>query len=299
MKKADLAKVKDEVENFFTTAREAPFSGDITIHGPSGHGKTWFMGSASTYWPSPEWFVTPVEERTWIKLEDLLWLPYDDGALDGFKAHKIDVPVFDVRKMIAKHGIGKTMRRVPDELATFFAQNPAIKFAAHDTISEQDKFRQRELRSKEWGDPRQMWGVLADDHARYRMDAKDAGVNYGVRNLFSCHSAAKVEQSGVGDKAAAAAEVEKVKKLATRTPGGASIQVDISGKGHDSYINNSSLVISIRTIKKKGQPDERKAQLTSVGNFEGKNRFQGILNDEMEAHLGKMLARLEAIALAN
>lgn len=301
-KAAGAEALGDLAARYMRSSRSSPFSGDLIVHGPPGHGKSWFMASGSKSWPTEEFFAKPVTERSWVTLSDIIILAWDDGATDGLKAHRIDVPMIPVREMAAELGAQQaaftSLVLLEQHLEASKAAGSPVRLIAHDTISEQDKEIEGELRTKPWDDPRQMYGALFQFHSKYRRTAKDIALRLGARNLFSCHSVPKTEQAGSSQAAMAASKLQKLQRKAGALPGAPEIYADITGKGHGVYINNSSLVLTIRTIVAKGQPSKRIVSLGGTDGFEEKNRFQGILNDEEPADLGLVLAKLDASASA-
>lgn len=89
----------------------------IILAGPAGAGKTFAAATGSKFFPhdrieelqslseakGAKAVAGRLVELPWISLSDMLWLPIDDGALDGLRAFKINVPYVDWRGLVMKN----------------------------------------------------------------------------------------------------------------------------------------------------------------------------------------------------
>src|SRR5512140_2250656 len=66
----------------------------IVIHGPYGAGKTTCAASASEFFPDELTTKRVGAKGKLVELEDMVWLAFDNGALDGFRERGLRVMSF-------------------------------------------------------------------------------------------------------------------------------------------------------------------------------------------------------------
>lgn len=218
-------------------------------------------------------------------MDDIIWCAVDRGAVDGLLMQRIDVPhLIDVRGLCEDFGADKGTEHA-NSLVEQIVREAPIRFVVWDTVSELDKLWHTELESRGDEDGQFVFRKLLSKHrSNYSRAHKAAG---SARVLWLAHSAA------VGEARPNAPKSIEAQKRATRLPGGAEIKLAVTGQGHDLYINNASLVLSIVLEERKGFPPVR--SVTSGGTtFETKNRLQGLVGDREPFDLNAIHSRVDA-----
>lgn len=283
---------KRSIESYRSSGLRVGLTGDIAIHAPPAFGKSFLAATASAHWPKERLGTQAVS------LSDVIWCAVDRGAVDGLLMSKVNVPyLIDVRSLCEDFGAAKGTEHANTLVEATIKENPDVRVVVWDTISELDKVWQVEL-ERTGGDEDSQWlyRKLLSRHRSHYSSAHKAAL--GRRVLWLAHSAAITEARRDAPKSVEA------QRRATRLPGGAEIKLDATGKGHDLYINNASLVLTIVIEEAKGKPTQR--FVTSGGtSFETKNRLQGLVKDRdvfdlselgnrVDSRLGEIRAELTA-----
>jgi hypothetical protein len=212
----------------------------------------------------------------------MLWWSVDLGACDGLLGQQIEVPWhIDVRDLCEEFGPVKGVEYALQLTRERLLASPSIRYVVVDTVSELDKLWQRALEA-EMGDEDSRWlyRKLLSRHGRFHGDIHRAVGS--AKPIFLAHSAA------ISEPAANAPQSQKMQQKAARLPGGAEIKLDVTGKGHDIYINNASFVFTIGLEERKGQLPKRMA-ITDTTSFEVKNRLPGLFPSRFDPWLAPHL----------
>jgi hypothetical protein len=260
----------------------------VCIHGPMSAGKTFLAASASEHYPAD------LPAAKMVDLGDLYWGAADRGAVDGFKHNNIRVPVFNFtrfmgdRELWSKHfnaeptiiqtanhfvrtakervvsGLTKTI--VVDTLTTldshFFAYH-AAKYAAHPNHYEAYKHN------------------LAA-HLLFHTSLCQTGANI----LYLFHSRAAGDESSVSEKA---------KQASVLVAGGARYVPDLTGAAPKFYKHDASLQLVMMATKEAGKKKLIRKVLIGLNDkqYEGKNRFEGLLNEIEEPNLKTIFQKIK------
>jgi hypothetical protein len=138
-------------------------------------------------------------------------------------------------------------------------------------------------------DTRAMWTQILNSHGEFFKDI----THCKARVIFLCHAA-------VNNEAVAVKKTEQQEaKLGVSTLAGTDIDIkpQISGQALDLYLKNASLILPMKMFGQAGtSSSERKFFPHGGGGMEGGNRYQSYLKQEEEAHLGKLLKKIESAA---
>ena len=245
----------------------------VVAHGPPGSGKTFFAASLSKSWPKS------LPAKKWTKLSDVLWVPFDSGALDGLLEQKIEVPSIDVDAILEEEDVLGALEEITDIV---YDESPEIVVV--DTVSKLDKeflgFWNENAPLAKGGakDGYAIYREVLATHRRFHanFDALPCDV------IFLCHSKPRPESA---DR----------KQRAGGLPGMSDIDMDLTGQALNIYRQDSSLVVSIEAVPVGNGKFQRFAWTTPHKGFEAKNRFQVSLDEKEPAHLGKMYAKIEGV----
>lgn len=254
------------------------------VLGNIGAGKTFFSASASNYMPKS----LPAKKRT--VLEDMLWMGFDAGAAAGFKHNKLSVPYLDIVQIMSDPDIyehhGFTTRpptitealNIMHNLADDYIAEGKTHFLVVDTITTLDVMLLDHHRKVCKGDTNTYakYDLNLAAHSEHHNRNKATGINV----IYNCHSRA------VGESPS-----QKDKNVSVLVVGGSRFIPDITGRAPAIYKRDASAQIVIAATKRPKVPGlSRKVYIgyNDIG-WEGKNRYEGLLPDEMEPNLGKIL----------
>lgn len=250
--------------------------GDILIHAPSGAGKTFLAATISEHFPE--------KEGVKASLDDMLWLLFDLGGLNGFKESGLSVPVIDMRAMVSEMGLLRAIQKLKEEVSS--AMTSATKYLVVDTVSAFDEQLCAFWDAKMPDEAQSMrkFGNIANGHSYFHQSL----MGLPVLRIWLCHSKSAVN--------AVETAASKAAKLTHQSDPG-KIQPEITGKSRSLYVKHSSLECVIRATPIPGQkrgPGAVKRVLLPYGDsmFEGKCRWQGSLDSEEEPHLGKLIQKI-------
>jgi len=276
--KPTVRKTATQVSSNITMSNELTLEDQIvSVHGPRGSGKTTLAASVSTaaskVWPPAKKAAKPVV------IKDMLWLGFDAGATSCLADRGYRVGVLDYGRM--KRGgmdVTKIIDTMVREVTVWAAAHPGGWIVA-DTITALGK----ELEVY-WGprtsDGFKKWAAVLETHQRFYSALRAAS----GRLIFLFHSKDKFAED---DKA-------KKKEQAKRSPGNPNIVPAISGSGGDTYLDNSSLILTMAARRETGKKTLRREVYTeTTASSEAKNRFSLTLDPIEEPHLGKMWAKIE------
>ena len=258
---------------------------NITIHGPPGHGKTRCAAMASKGWGTKE-----------KVLDDQLWIMFDHHGLAGLVAEGYTIPyVIDVPLLIKEGKNGRPLNAlqalaiVYTTMYAAIAAYPGIRIVIGDTISALDdmlvKYWDENCPETKGGkrNTMEMWTCLRNSHTQFF----DVLTSVDKYIIFLAHP------KTVDEEHANAIQLAKIQSVST--PGKANLIPQITGQSLGLYTKHTSLEMSLLAIPGAGLSKTSTRKLFSHANagYRGKNRFQGIIPDEMDADLGKVIELIE------
>lgn len=261
------------------------------ILGPPKHGKTTMAATMSKDYVDGE-----VPDGGNIVLSDILWVPWDHGALDGLRERGMTAEVVNANlSAFTGQQLVNASTDVPAECKKWVAEKrkefgpDADLTVVYDTGSTFAGMLESHFEQKPNGetrDGREKWGLVFNQHKRMfsNMNRLDAHV------LFLFHTKA----ISVMGKEAEVAEAKKV-KAATSVPGTFAVETDIAGKAKKFYINNMSLIFPlIAKTEKNKKPADWKRVIYPFGtqDIEGASRFVLRLDQEEKADFRVILPKL-------
>lgn len=268
---------------YLKSTKVGPFEGDIIAHGPPASGKTRFFATVSEHFPEKTGEV-------WVMLDDVFFLTFDKGALDGLKVEKLEVHSFDVRAAIAALGAVKGTFDALKFLGDYLKRNPQIKYVVTDTISEMAELWQEHF-GRNQDDKWAVFRHLGETHTRFKAELNKVVTPTGVQSFFASHSKARVINADSSD-------AQKKAAIAEKLPGGNDIGLDIDGQGRGTYTRNASLIFAAQCKQMPGKEPIYVVMPRGGNGFEGKDRLARILKQEEEPNLGKILKKLNLAAAA-
>ena len=291
--------------------------GAVVIFGAPEAGKTSLAASASAYFPKDlEAHLAArakqkPEERTFIKLEDMLWIQYDDGATEALKDLGLTAPTIRWSKAFDKQ---EDPTKAPDlsSAKSFRAAQAAImaeirrikpKFVVWDTMSTMndilETYQRERLSALHSGNTQRMYGSIAAEN----MNLAAAYARFeaiGVQNIYLFHGQA--DTSDLID-ATAKGGMEALQKAQRQTKadgeiGKADIVLKAVGKARDIYVNNVSYIFNLRCKQdEKTKKDIRTLHTRKDSGILGKSRGINRLPAEIpDPHLGRIFALLKGAA---
>lgn len=261
---------------------DAELEGDIVIHGPPKHGKTFLAASASEFFPED---MDELGSGKKFELDDMLWVSFDDGATAGFRGAGLKVRELSFRPLLAQKPLPDALDLLAALVKKAFAAHP-VKYIVGDTISMLDRMLVDYYATLHESSENTfaMWKDVLRRHMRFRaaMSAIPA------EKIYNFHSKAQLEASQKTPDQRARADAAKL-------PGGEAITPDISGQARTAYIGNSSLELTIKCLVApgKGKREVRRVVYPyGSGGFEGSNRYHHVLEYEEEPHLRHIFEKI-------
>ncbi len=252
----------------------------IAVHAPVKHGKTFLAATASQFFPAS------LPSPTDVELDDLLWLTFDVGALDGFTEVGLSVPQIDVTSILAStRGDIFKATDLAMQAAQAYIQRGLTSWIVVDTVSSLDR-----MLNEYWERNNPASGTGEEKFVLYRMIASSHAKFYtnltliAPRIIFLFHSTAKFDTD---DKA-------RRKTRATAMPGESAIVPEITGKSRGTYLANCSLELALRAVKDPSSKTIKRTVYPYGGmDFEGGGRFHQSLGQEEPANLTHILAKIK------
>lgn len=272
---ADKAK---ELTRFIMSSHTAPLTGAIVAHGPPASGKTRFAATAS------EQFPLKTGEKV-VKLEDIVYVTFDQGALDGLKVEKLDVPFINARAMIAEMGAVKGTFAALDLLDHFLTTVTGVKFVVIDTISEMSELWHEGI-GRSVDDKWAVYRQMGENHTRFHAQVNKVCTPRGIQPIYLSHSKARVPSPEQTDQQKKSGQAEKL-------PGGNDIGLDIDGQGRGTYTRNASLIFAVRCVQIPGKEPTYEVLPRGGYNFEGKDRLARVLSPSEPSNLKSIFLKIQ------
>lgn len=272
-------KVKALADKYLKASKTAPLSGAIVAHGPPCSGKTRFAATASEHFP----------EKTgekWVALSDVLFLTFDQGALDGLKVEKLDVAFVDARAMVAEMGAVKATFEALQLVDGYLQEHPEVRFIVIDTISEMAELWGEGI-GRTTDDKWAIFRLLGETHTRFHAMVNKICTPRGVVPIYLSHSKARTQGSDT-------TEAQKKSAQAERLPGGNDIGLDVDGQGRGTYTRNASLLFAVRCKQLAGKEPIYEVLPRGGDGFEGKDRLARILQSSEPSNLRRILQKIES-----
>jgi len=258
----------------------------VLVTGNISAGKTFLAGTASDFWPAK------LPAAKMVTLEDMFWLQFDAKATAGFKHNNIKVATFDVNRFMSREELWSQSYRVQPTIvqaieaglqagAEFVAKNGPQSKIVVDTLSKMD-YKLFLYHSEKAEKEQQMGGkentyrkfdlnLMA--HNRFHESIKGLGADI----IYCCHLKAEKQDA---DKA-----------QATKVIGGASWVPDLIGQAPKYYKSDETLQLVLKATRAPRSKEVTRRVLIGINDegYESKNRYEGLLPNEMEADLGKIM----------
>lgn len=288
-------KPKEDLSEFFSSSHDLYLTGGFVTHGGLKNGKSFFAATASSCWPDglkmeEARSIESIGEDRWrklkpVRLEDLIWLPYDLGALDGFPQFKIEVPSLDVRAIIKKFNAPLGVRKVNQTIQLWVEQNQKTKWVVEDTTSAKDRllleyFDSHPVMNRQGEEDKYAkYGSLKSAH----IASHNALRNSGLTVHYLCHSKAAPEATTPHQK-----HVDQTMELPSANT---EIEPEITGQSLKVYLGDASVIGVLVASELPGKPGKYKREFMPFGgkNFTGGNRLQSLLKTSMPPHMGEMI----------
>jgi hypothetical protein len=248
------------------------------VHGPIGSGKTFLAGTMSQY-------HTSYPEKKWTHYKDMLWIPFDSGATDGFQHNNVDidcVPVDDILAgkepmpgFDARHGSIVSFLSALNKVLYKLVQDSGYKTLVVDTVSTLNDDTVTYLD----GQTDDTWTLYRRNLAinkKFSMALRATGVTI----IYLCHSTAPNKEA-----------TDKNKEVLMA--GATEFVPDVPGKAAGHLKRHASVQIFVtRIVDPKTRESTRFIELASKKG-EGKNRFEGLLPAKSPPNLRPLIAKIE------
>lgn len=258
----------------------------LGIHGPPGHGKTWFAATASKDFPE-----TPSPTKP-TKLTDVLWLAADSGATAGLAEAGIEIDQIDVRDLIAMHE-GNMVAACSALVNLVVRLGGREKVVVLDTASQLDiawqafyldEKRQPRTRTGDF-DTQKFYALI-----RSAWLTLHNGLHQAAPRLIYTFHTKNVVEPGERDASQAAETLRNTVK-AGALPGDVSLTIAMTGQARDMMIREATAILRVAAAPDTRNPGKfiRRAYSSVQDGFAAKNRWQGSIPAVADAHLGKLL----------
>lgn len=294
---------KTDLSRYISNSRKQFLkTSEFATHGPLKAGKSFFAATASAFYPDglqmeqarsiesigeARWKKLP-----WVTLEDMIWIPYDAGALDGFAQYKIEIPAIDVSQIFQDCKPPEAVRTIDKAVEQIAKSNKQIKWGVEDTASEKDRLL------LDWflDHPVLTSKGLIDKYAPYQslkaahLHSRSVKRSTGLKMHYLFHSKAAPE--------ATTHQQEMVDATMALPSVNSDVEPEITGQALKAYLGNASVIAVLwaSEVPAYKHPWERyKRTVMPFGgkNFTGGNRLQTFLKQEMVPHLGLMIETMQ------
>jgi len=272
-KKKPETKLETETPSFHKESKTTTLD-DMTLlfHAPPGAGKTYLAATASEAWPKQ------LPSKKMIDLEDMIWIGIDAGATAGFASLGINIPKYiDFRDALVDYSVVDAMKQIQDYIDAKLMEPGS--WLVVDTLSMLDRY----LLEYYEGRTTESWAIYRMiGHFHRRLFADLSLIT--SRIIFLCHSKAPFQGDDAKTKTRQKAQIA----------GMAEIVPDLAGnQARGVYVANVSLLGTVLPKRDpKGGGSERILYPLGDKGFEGKSRWEHILNREEPPHLGKLFKKI-------
>jgi hypothetical protein len=259
----------------------------VCIHGPMGAGKTFLAASASEEFPA----MLPAKVMT--GLSDIYWGAADRGATDGFKHNNLRVPLFSFTRFMGEREQWEAagLRAAPTIVQTCDhfvrtvgerVQAGRTKTVVVDTMTTLDSHLFAYHSKKFEGHPNHYEAYKHNLAAHLIFHTRLCQTGANILYLFHTRATSDETMS------------EKAKNASVLVAGGARFVPDLTGQAPKFYKHDASLQLVMMASKVPGKKQLERKVLVGLNDkgYEGKNRFEGILSEVEEPHLGKIFAKI-------
>lgn len=240
----------------------------IVIHGPPASGKTHLAATFSEYFP------TKLPSPKQVGLDDLLWIPWDAGACEGLRSHRIRVPAVPVDTIIRDNATIVAGIREVIATAIVMAEQYGSRAIVVDTITKMDK-----ILVSHWQEncpiqngtenTQAMYGKILANHVEFYSRLINSG-----RTIIACAHSKPVGEPR-GDK-----EQHRINKAARQVAGTHAVVIpNMTGQGKDLWTSDASLqIVTQFSAGPRGKDPTYTAFIDNEPrNWETKNRFRSVL----------------------
>ena len=263
----------------------------IFIYGIQGAGKSTTAITISDDFPGDSVPTTPLKERVW--LDDIFYLQIESHGTSGFYSLNI-VPraIFDVEKLIsdpvawkaAKFALQPTMSQAVDFGLTQFEEwlktHPNGKLVV-DSLSTYTAGLQCEYNQ---ANSMRMYGDIGNS-------CRDFWYRLKFMDFAACVFLAQSKALWEDEKET---EVTKARREAGKSLDGAKVVPDMPGQSVNIFQREAIFVASLQATRLPGGGGKRRyLHLEKMGLSGGKNRFEHFINSKQDAHLRKLLRKIE------
>lgn len=268
---------------YLSTNKKQKIKHRALIHGPAKHGKTF---SALLADPAITQKKLDAQEKSkkWIKAKNLLWVPFDDGALHGALERKIEVPSLDVDGMMTEFDIIGVLDKIGEVCHDAAADNSDL-IVVVDTVTKMDK-----LLNAWWNDeenaPKGRGGNV-DGYAVYRCIQETHLRFHDDMAALPCHVIFLAHSKPLGESASVKAKA-KAGGLPAEGPTDIIMDFNYYASGN-IYRQDTSIIATV-----KHESDGRFAYTETVQGSEGGCRFQAALDVKEPADFGIIFGKIDA-----
>lgn len=218
-----------------------------------------------------------------VRIEKVLHISWDSGALQGLVPLGISVDEFPARRVLFEKNIFEAMKQAKE--AMLWAIKAGKEVIIHDTITSLNN----ELKSalvEGQHDTRRAWNSVLCTHNNYFRFCDSLPVHH----IFLFHSTYRPEET----------EEQQLRKEASRMPGGGELQLDINGQAGGCYRGHSSIIFGMTATRvvsgaKKGEFTRQIHSLPSA-NLEAGCRFpSNLMPPTMPPNMKKVIDLLSGV----
>ena len=244
-------------------------------YGPRRAGKTVLGATASEQWPEDR---KAGSGGTTITLEDILWVPFDAGALDALSGFNVEVEnVVNVNAAFEYYNdnASAALSLIEEAIANVLTKNDSIRFVVIDTLSQLDSQLEAYYH-----------GVVDDSQTLYRsMLGRHRNFASFLKTMPAtpielCHSRLVGEARGKKGDEANAKKRDKAAKAAKYfvVP---EAEPAITGKGGEIYRANTSIQgVVLANNNAVSRALERRVFFRLKDGFEASSRFETVLDTD-------------------
>lgn len=272
---------------WLSSNRTAKIKHRALAHGSPKHGKTFAALQASKKFPKK------LPAAKWTKLDDLLHIPFDDGALDGAMELKLEVPSIDFYGILEEtNDLIEALNVLVDVCYEAAEKNPNLVVIV-DTVTKLDKLLNLFWNSEE-NAPRGK-GDKIDGFAVYRCINESHMRFHDDMAGLPCHVIFLAHSKPVGESTSVKAKV-KAGALPNEGVSADTVMDFIYYASGNLYRQDTSIICTIQAESDRTNPKllQRWAYTRGHQGFEGGCRFQYSLDPQEPADFGHMFAKIDA-----
>lgn len=305
------------------SSKDTHDSNAILLFGPRGVGKTFAAATASKLFPHDRVAALrkiqsekgagataqEIEKLDWVDLSDLLWVPFDEGALDGLRAYRISVPCVDVAAIEAANttdipkeynerdtsgglvNAPKMFAEIARDVETCIRSNPQVETLILDTESVASALMTAWCYGK-FSKP-QCYDQLRREAAQWYIRTR--GLTKVTLRLFHPKAISRPIKLGDSPESAAVFADKLVRMEAEKMDDFGQLTIDCDDRFKTIYQANVSNQWALHhSLRDMGKTDVWELQTRAIegSKYETKSRTAILLNSKEPANLRPLLLRM-------